>query len=121
MYTRTSLTINKYLEEFPGLVHFIYLDRTTHRLTAPTLDFTNPETLALTTKKVFHCETTEFFFDSALTEIRFDFDRYGRWSSRAGLICRKDISRLCGKTRHSITLTFSGSRTVPYADNNFFA
>ncbi|KAK9303720.1 hypothetical protein QLX08_004715 [Tetragonisca angustula] len=52
--SRTSLTINKYLEEFPGLVHFIYIDRVTHRLTAPTLDFTNPETLALTTKKIWN-------------------------------------------------------------------
>ncbi|KAK9303721.1 hypothetical protein QLX08_004715 [Tetragonisca angustula] len=50
----SSLTINKYLEEFPGLVHFIYIDRVTHRLTAPTLDFTNPETLALTTKKIWN-------------------------------------------------------------------
>ncbi|XP_014205525.1 Hermansky-Pudlak syndrome 1 protein homolog isoform X2 [Copidosoma floridanum] len=50
--SRTSLTINKYLEEFPGLVHFIYIDRTTHRLTAPTIDFTNTETLELTTKKI---------------------------------------------------------------------
>lgn len=56
--TRTSLTINKYLEEFPGLVHFIYIDRNTHRLVAPTLDFTSTETLALTMKKVSIIETT---------------------------------------------------------------
>ncbi|XP_018353157.1 PREDICTED: Hermansky-Pudlak syndrome 1 protein homolog [Trachymyrmex septentrionalis] len=52
--TRTSLTINKYLEEFPGLVHFIYIDRNTHRLVAPTLDFTSTETLALTMKKIWN-------------------------------------------------------------------
>ncbi|XP_012287856.1 Hermansky-Pudlak syndrome 1 protein homolog isoform X2 [Orussus abietinus] len=45
-------SINKYLEEFPGLVHFMYIDRTMHRLTTPTLDFSSPETLALTTRKI---------------------------------------------------------------------
>lgn len=46
--SRASLTINKYLEEFPGLVHFIYIDRHHHRLTAPTLDFSYEETAVLT-------------------------------------------------------------------------
>uniref|UniRef100_A0A1Y1JYQ2 Hermansky-Pudlak syndrome 1 protein homolog n=1 Tax=Photinus pyralis TaxID=7054 RepID=A0A1Y1JYQ2_PHOPY len=50
--SRDSLTINKYLEEFPGLVHFIYVDRTTHRVTTPTLDFTSSETVNLTKKKI---------------------------------------------------------------------
>ncbi|CAH0552941.1 unnamed protein product [Brassicogethes aeneus] len=49
-YTRYSLTINKYLEEFPGLVHFIYIDRTSHRLTSPTLDLTVDN---MTNKKIF--------------------------------------------------------------------
>ncbi|KAK6624388.1 hypothetical protein RUM44_011247 [Polyplax serrata] len=50
--SRASLTINKYLEEFPGLVHFIYIDRHQHRLTAPTLDFTHEETAVLTRKQL---------------------------------------------------------------------
>lgn len=50
--TRASLTINKYLEEFPGLVHFLYIDRTNHRVTAPSLDFNSEETVTLTKKKV---------------------------------------------------------------------
>nr|CAD7263622.1 unnamed protein product [Timema shepardi] len=52
MSTRSSLTINKYLEEFPGLVHFLYIDRTNHRVTAPSLDFSSKETMSLTKKKI---------------------------------------------------------------------
>ncbi|KAJ9592246.1 hypothetical protein L9F63_001247 [Diploptera punctata] len=47
-----SLTINKYLEEFPGLVHFVYIDRTNHRITAPSLDFNSEETTSLTKRKI---------------------------------------------------------------------
>ncbi|XP_046385699.1 Hermansky-Pudlak syndrome 1 protein isoform X2 [Ischnura elegans] len=50
--SRASLTINKYLEEFPGLVHFIYVDRSTHRVTTPSLDFSSQETISLTKKKI---------------------------------------------------------------------
>ncbi|XP_063221204.1 BLOC-3 complex member HPS1 [Bacillus rossius redtenbacheri] len=50
--SRASLTINKYLEEFPGLVHFIYVDRTNHRVTTPSLDFSSEETITLTKKKI---------------------------------------------------------------------
>lgn len=31
------ISIKKYMEEFPGLVHFLYIDRSGHRLTTPTL------------------------------------------------------------------------------------
>lgn len=46
------MNINKYLEEFPGLVHFIYVDRMSHRMIAPGLEFASQETLELTKKKV---------------------------------------------------------------------
>ncbi|XP_039282991.1 Hermansky-Pudlak syndrome 1 protein homolog [Nilaparvata lugens] len=50
--SRALLSINKYLEEFPGLVHFLYIDRVDHRLTAPSLDFSSEETNNLTKIKI---------------------------------------------------------------------
>ncbi|XP_065203084.1 uncharacterized protein HPS1 [Planococcus citri] len=51
---KSTLNINKYLEEFPGLVHFIYIDRITHRFVAPCLDFSSKETTNMTRKKVWN-------------------------------------------------------------------
>ncbi|KAK9875116.1 hypothetical protein WA026_005909 [Henosepilachna vigintioctopunctata] len=49
-----SLTTNKYMEDFPGLVHFIYVDRTTHRVTSPSLDFQLDNPNSLPKNKVWH-------------------------------------------------------------------
>jgi len=49
---RQNLPINKYLEEFPGLVHFIYIDRNEHWVTMPALDFGKDDTVRLTKKKI---------------------------------------------------------------------
>ncbi|CAH0683147.1 unnamed protein product [Spodoptera exigua] len=44
-----SLTLHKYVEEFPGLIHFIYVDRTAGRFLAPDMadcaDMLAPETV----------------------------------------------------------------------------
>ncbi|KAK7792624.1 hypothetical protein R5R35_013454 [Gryllus longicercus] len=47
-----NFTMGSYLEEFPGLVHFMYIDRSNHRITAPSLDFSSEETITLTKKKI---------------------------------------------------------------------
>jgi len=47
-----NLSMNRYLEEFPGLVHFIYIDRNKHTVTMPIMDYTRDESLHLTKRKV---------------------------------------------------------------------
>ncbi|CAH0385397.1 unnamed protein product [Bemisia tabaci] len=50
--SRSSLNINRYLEEFPGLVHFIYIDRSNHRIIAPSLNFSDEDTIEFIKKKI---------------------------------------------------------------------
>jgi len=45
--SKETLTISKYLEEFPGLVHFIYIERTRHWVTMPSLNSTKDDTVKL--------------------------------------------------------------------------
>ncbi|CAG9815580.1 unnamed protein product [Phaedon cochleariae] len=40
-----NFSLGSYLEEFPGLVHFLYIDRNTHRITTPSLEFSTEEQL----------------------------------------------------------------------------
>ncbi|XP_076257995.1 Hermansky-Pudlak syndrome 1 protein isoform X2 [Rhynchophorus ferrugineus] len=48
-----NFELGSYMEDFPGLVHFIYIDRNTHRLTAPTLDM-NAEKADFMRKKIWN-------------------------------------------------------------------
>ncbi|XP_063381363.1 BLOC-3 complex member HPS1 [Cydia fagiglandana] len=45
----SSLTLHKYVEEFPGLIHFVYVDRTAGRFLAPDMadcaDMLSPQTV----------------------------------------------------------------------------
>jgi hypothetical protein len=43
MLCKNSLTVFKYIEDYPGLVHFIYIDRTSNTLVAPSLSILNKE------------------------------------------------------------------------------
>lgn len=89
--TKSTLSINKYLEEFPGLVHFLYIDRVTHRFVAPSLDFNSPETTNLTKKKVID----RYFILQSIWTIQYLFDyfchRFGRCSNSLDRIYKRDI------------------------------
>jgi len=64
-----SLSINKYLEEFPGLVHFIYIDRNKHTVIMPTMDFSREETVRLTKSKVFEIPINTFLKNKAYVSL----------------------------------------------------
>lgn len=60
--SHTNFSIASYLEEFPGLVHFIHVDRSINRITAPNIEMTSDDNLVNLRKKVYlfwvfeHCE-----------------------------------------------------------------
>lgn len=47
-----NFTMGSYLEEFPGLVHFIHLDRSSGRVTSPNLDLLSKEKTLIPKEKV---------------------------------------------------------------------
>lgn len=48
----TNFSIASYLEEFPGLVHFIHVDRSNNRVTAPNIEMTCEDNMINLRKKV---------------------------------------------------------------------
>lgn len=50
--SHTNFSMTSYLEEFPGLVHFIHVDRSIHRVTAPNIETYSEDNLANLQKKV---------------------------------------------------------------------
>uniref|UniRef100_A0A336LSK3 CSON015331 protein n=1 Tax=Culicoides sonorensis TaxID=179676 RepID=A0A336LSK3_CULSO len=50
--SHTNFSITSYLEEFPGLVHFIHVDRSNNRLTAPNIEATSENSQINFKKKV---------------------------------------------------------------------
>lgn len=44
--------LSKYLEDFPGLVHFVYVDRNRHVVTTPSFDYRRDDSIKLTKTKV---------------------------------------------------------------------
>lgn len=50
--SQTNFSMMTYLEEFPGLIHFIHIDRSNGRVTAPNIDITAENTSLNLKKKV---------------------------------------------------------------------
>ncbi|ODM97047.1 Hermansky-Pudlak syndrome 1 protein [Orchesella cincta] len=44
--------LSKYLEDFPGLVHFVYVDRNRHIVTTPSFDYRRDDSVKLTKTKI---------------------------------------------------------------------
>lgn len=63
-----SLTLHKYVEEFPGLIHFIYVDRTVGRFLAPDMadcaDMLAPDTVRFKKRGVRYTTRFKLFGDS---------------------------------------------------------
>lgn len=45
---RNVFLIDSYVEEFPGLVHFIFVDRMSHQMTAPSINISSEDTDRIT-------------------------------------------------------------------------
>ncbi|XP_014255012.1 Hermansky-Pudlak syndrome 1 protein homolog [Cimex lectularius] len=52
MASTTTLSINKYIEDFPGLVHFLFIDRINHRIITPNLELRLHGIVPLTKQKI---------------------------------------------------------------------
>lgn len=65
---KKNFTIASYLEEFAGLIHFIYIDRQNGRMVAPNIDLTVEQTSPTIKKKVWSMvETTREYFKNGQT------------------------------------------------------
>lgn len=85
-----SLTLHKYVEEFPGLIHFIYVDRTTGRFLAPDMadcaEMLPPEVIKSTVRRALSVLREGY---SAATWRRGAFHVCAvRWWQRGAAPCR---------------------------------
>lgn len=82
---RRLCSISTYMEEFPGLVHFMHIDRSSGRVIAPK---TTENTLVSKEKVKQNYQFFLFIF-----QLQSSFGRSGRWSSSPGRIFNAVICR----------------------------